>query len=162
MGGLDFKVLKRVCEHRDKEKPSFLFSLTRRKNHDEFQKNSYHFLPMIGPDGKGHAQMAVWTSKTFIPIATQQGKSESHLTDLELSQTGSDSLVCVPEPLKENTPLNNDTQTPPIDSTSSSPQHVFQSTDNLLDSAEARISSASLSHTGTASDDGVAVGKYMR
>lgn len=86
VGGLDFKVLQTVCAQKDEEKVTpfqSMFGLNKRKSSSEF-----HFLPLVGPNGKGHAEMAVCTSEFDHGVEIDEGGSGTHSDEVNLDEQG--------------------------------------------------------------------------
>lgn len=130
VGGLDYKVLRASCDEKEEEKKesgSLFQTLFRRKSLKNVDR--FHFIPMEGPNGKGHAEMAICS------IDSQRVTSDDvpTSTPLEPSQPLESS-----QPLEPSTPL--DTSQPLEPSTPLSPTSpifsVHTSNENLIGSGE--------------------------
>ncbi|XP_011405856.1 PREDICTED: uncharacterized protein KIAA0930 homolog [Amphimedon queenslandica] len=126
VGGLDYKVLRASCDQKEeerKESGSLFQTLFRRKSLKNVDR--FHFIPMEGPNGKGHAEMAICS------IDSESVTSDDIPTPLEPSlpvdtnqPLGTSTPVDTSQPLEPSTPLS---PTSPIFS-------VHTSNENLIGS----------------------------
>ena len=73
IGGLDYKILRSSCDQKDeerKETASLFQTLFRRKSTKGL--NKFHYIPMEGPNGKGHAEMAICSMEAISDTETSE------------------------------------------------------------------------------------------
>ena len=128
VGGLDYKVLRASCDQKEEEKKesgSFFQTLFRRKSLKNVDR--FHFIPMEGPNGKGHAEMAICSIEPDGITPTSDDISLETSIPLDTSQPLDTSI-----PLGTSQPLDTSTPLSPTSPTF----NVHASSENLIGSGK--------------------------